>query len=469
MTPDHGWFHHAKLWILRQFVSWGMCSFLFFSILGFLVWDMVSQVRGILDLFCWWTLVIFSLLTKPWLGVTIFVCGFLLADVGAVCIHCRDQLEGCMGGDTCAFVASPAENAALVATVGALAVGASLKIGSMLPRAYLAVLPRSVLDSLLTLTRRVLPGAPISLAGKSVAALLKVTRDGSAPHKDVLAELSTLIPGATAEEKDTIRLAMEFVRNYKDIDKTSPSASAADGETVGVLRYLWALSGKIVQRGNSTATVSLERDAGASGSQRLSEKIHRPVSLEQFSDMLTTFAAICHALGVCNILLWTTFSRTVVFDVMLTENYSWQFAHELLMAYFEDIDASATLTFHSIITDGSTDRRRRLAEVTLKDHYPKAGIFRSGKGNGGGGPPGGDPSGGETKPWNGKFSRSNSQCCKDWNAGKKCTRLHPNGTCQFNHKCDCWIVGHGKDAICGSCEHRRVDCDHPDKGPRQTS
>jgi hypothetical protein len=281
---------------------------------------------------------------------------------------------------------------------------------------------------------------------------------GSAPKQDVLSELSTLIPGASAEERDTLKLAIDCVRSMQEVTKSS-GASSSSGEVVGVLRYLWALSGRIVLRGTSLVTVTLERDAGVSGAQRLSEKIYRPTSMEQFTDMLFTFAAICHALGLCNFLLWTSFSREVVFDTMLTENYTWQFAHELLLVYFEDIDKSATLNFHSIINDGSVDRRRRLAEVNTKAHYPKASIFRSGRSQD-------NPDGGEVT-WNGRFTKSNKQPCEDWNRGKTCSRLFPNGTCKFNHECNQWVKSKGKDGICGLC-HRRIDCDNPDKGPRQT-
>ena len=469
VLPNWALLHHLKLWVVRQIIRLGFAPFVVLSVTLFLVRDVWSHVTATMDLLCLWVLVLLSLLVKPWIGIVFFMSGFLLVDVGAVCMHCNDQLEGCMGGDTCAFVTGQNTNAALVATVGALATGAALSVGSMLPRPYLTVLTRSVLDSLLSLTRRVLPGASVSLAGKTVDQLLKVARDNSAPAADVLGELSTLIPGATPDERDQIKLAIEFVRTFKEVSKTSSTASSSSGEAVGVLRYLWALSGKIVLRGTSTVTVSLDREAGVSGSQRLSEKIHRPVTMEQFTDMLFTFAAICHALGVCNFLLWTSFARVVVFDVMLTEGYSWQFAHELLMVYFEDIDASSVLNFHSIVTDGSTDRRRRLAEVNVKDHYPKTPIFRPGGGGGGdgGGGPSGDGSG-TKKPWNGRFTKGSKQSCQDWNAGKSCTRLHPNGTCQYNHVCDRWLVGKGKDAVCGSCEHRRINCDNPDKGPRQT-
>ena len=459
-----GFFNHAKLWIVRQIVRWGLILCLVLSFLPFmvrLVWDHVTVLA---DVFCLWVLVIFSLLAKPWIGVTVFFSGFLVAEVGAVCIHCNDQLEGCMGGDTCAFVAGTNSNAVLVSTVGTLAVGAALSVGSMLPRAYLAVLTRSTLDSLLALTRRVLPGAAVSLAGKTIDQLLVHARDGSAPPRDIIGELSGLIPGASADERDMIKLAMDAVKAYNDFQKTPATTSSTTGETVGVLRYLWALSGKIVLRGNSTATIVLDRDAGVSGAQRLSEKIHRPESAEQFTDMLFTFAAICHALGVCNFLLWTTFARAVVFDVMLQEGYSWSFAHELLMVYFEDIDGSATLNFKTIMEDGSTDRRRRLAEVNLKTHYPKVDIFRPAVSNGDGGGGGG---GGGKKEWNGRFTKGNSQRCADWNAGNPCTRLHPNGTCRYNHICDHWIVGQGKDAMCGLA-HPRCKCTNPDKGTRQT-
>ena len=454
-----GYLFRVKLVMYRALFKMGTPFYLGLCVLPYLVFDCWSKLVAVADLIVAGLVMLVALVASPWVGVLLFVFGWTLAGVDAVCPHCKDQLPGCTGGETCAFVASQSTNALLATSTAVLAAGSAFQIGAMLPRSYLAVLTRGVLDSLLALTRRYLPGTSTSLTGKTVAELLQMSRDGSASRTDILNELGTLIVGGDADEREILRLAIDFVRAQQEVAKAGSSSNS--GETVGLLRYLWAVTGKIAVRGSSTATITLEREAGVSGVQRLSEKIHRPVSMEQFSDMMFTFAAICHALGICNILLWASFSHEVVFEPLLTENYSWQFVHELLLVYLEDIDASTSLTFHSVVTDGSTDRRRRMAEVACKVHYPNANIFRSG----------GKRTGledADAATHNGRYTKTSKQQCQDWNAGKTCTRLHPNGTCKFNHVCNQWVTNKGKDGICGSTTHARHECDNPHKGPRQT-
>ena len=388
---------------------------------------------------------VFSLLTVPVSSVR--------------CHHCFDQLAGCMGGETCGFVESPTANALLTAGAAAATAATSYKIAQLLPMPYLAVLTRTVLDSLLALAKRPSPGVVVNLEGKALKDLLQFAKDGTASAVDVLDELATLIPGATEEEQRAIELSIKYIEARKD----KGSDASARGETVGALRYVWALTGKIVSRTTLTASVTLEREGGSSTITRLSEKITRPKSMEQFSDMISTFTAICHVLGLCNLLLLTFLQREVVYDTMLRDGHPWQFAHELLLVYLEDIDLHPELNFSSVLKDGSVDRRHRTADVAMCQHYGLPSIFRSIST--------GSNSTVKTKDgvaWNGRSSEKATKACADFNLGKECTNLFANGTCRFKHCCDAWVTNKGKDGICGSTKHVRGTCDNPDKGARQT-
>ena len=414
---------------------------------------------------------IFTWMFSPILGIILFILGSLVEGAHSVCIHCHDQLPGCAGGETCAFVESQAHNAALSISAGVVAAGSAYKITSMLPRSYLAVITRSVLDTLLSMTRRYLPGTSVSLSGKSIGELLQIARDGSAPCADVLAELGGLIPGTTdADELNVLKLALDFLRIQMEMVKNSTSQPNSSGEVVGLLRYLWAISGKIVVRSTNVATLNVERDAsGISGSSRLTERIHWPVSMEQFSDMLFTFSSLCHALGVCNFLLMTVFMREVVFDAILREGYSWQFAAALLVVHLEEIDGSTTLNFSSILNDGSIDRRRRMADNAMVEHYKVHSIFRTG---GGKTPVSNGDKKGSPVEWNGRFTKNAKLLCQDYNNGKsECSsdKLYPNGTCKYKHACDAWVTDKGKDGVCGELDCKRAKCQNASRGARQTS
>ena len=415
-----------------------------FYVLLFIVWSLCfSQRKSPLSLNP--ILLILSLMFVPIQGVR--------------CHHCFDQLAGCMGGETCAFVESPATNALLTAGAATATAVSSYKIAQLLPMPYLSVLTRTVLDSLLALTKRPSPGAVVDLEGKTLKDLLRIAKDGTASAVDVLDELASLIPGASEEERRSIELSIKYIEARKD----KGSDGSARGETVGALRYVWALTGKIVSRTGLTASVSLEREGGSSTTTRLSEKITRPKSMEQFSDMISTFTAICHVLGLCNLLLITFLQREVVYDTMLRDGHPWQFAHELFLVYLEDIDLHPELNFNTVLKDGSVDRRHRSADVAMCQHYGLPSIFRStGTGSSS------TARTGDAAAWNGRSSERAAKACVDFNLGKECTHLFANGTCRFKHCCDAWVTNKGKDGICGSTKHTRNTCDNPDKGARQT-
>jgi hypothetical protein len=387
----------------------------------------------------------------PWRSVVVVALLLVtLPRAAAVCPHCFDQLDGCTGGDTCPFITGTAANIAAMTVGGA---SAAFSVTSLLPRDYMRVCTRTVLDTILARSRRPVPGATPDIRGWDLPKLMSAFKDGTVPRHEIISELTSLIPGSDAEQQGMLKLALEAMRMYKDTDVGSTRSA---NDTQGLLLLLWALAGRIVLRGSSVVTVSVENSDEPASTSRLTEKITRPETQLAFCERICAFTSVAHALGVCNVLASTRFFRVVAWDTMLRDKLSWQVAHELVLVYFEDIDNSTTLTFGSVIESGGQDSRLARAKVNAGEHFR---IFRP------------DPDenkdpGTSTLKWNGKDSPGAAQCCASHNLGNTHplkSLFSPSGKCRFKHGCDRYISEDGKQ--CGSTEHVRKDCSHSDAKP----
>ena len=111
------------------------------------------------------------------ISVAMLPCG-----QAVTCLTCKDQLDGCTGGNTCPFLAGPTSNVqALAAGAGTLLVAAKL-----FPREYLKVLTRSVLDTIKAVSKRSLPGDVPNISGWSVARLMAAFRHCTVPRPDIV-------------------------------------------------------------------------------------------------------------------------------------------------------------------------------------------------------------------------------------------------------------------------------------------
>ena len=152
----------------------------------------------------------------------------------------------------------------------------------------------------------------------------------------------------------------------------------------------------------------------------------------------------------------THFFRVVAYDTMLRDKLSWQISHELVLVYFEDMDNSTTLNFGNIIDNGGQDSRLSRAKVRAEEHFKGdggKGIFRDDEGNK------------QLIKFNGNDSKNATQCCVSWNLGNEHPQkaLFANGKCRYKHACDRYISDDGKQ--CGSTDHKRAGCTHPDAKP----
>ena len=61
---------------------------------------------------------------------------------------------------------------------------------------------------------------------------------------------------------------------------------------------------------------------------------------------------------------------------------------------------------------------------------------------------------------NGKFDTDTKQCCVDFNMGRPCKKLKPDGTCRFNHRCNQFVSDKGPKGVCFGTHARCNGCDY---------
>ena len=445
------------------YVTWRPKQHLFVSASGFgsMAWIVVSQMFGVcVDASAhaaWITRVVtegLSVLPSQYLSV--FMLFHLIGGAEAVTCHsCYDQLEGCTGGSSCPFLATPASNATNYIAAGITGLTAL----ALFPREWMASVTRSVLDTLMSVARRPLAGSPLDLANFNLSQLAQAFKDRTAPRSDVLYEMAALIPGASTAEQAEIRLTIDTLKMIASVEPDHDSTKRSSvGEAVGVLMMLWALAGKIGSRASDSVCLSVD-DASTSTSStasRLTEKMTRSTSEAAFCERMTIFSALAHGLGVANTLASVRFFKDVAYDLMLRDRLAWQVAQELVMVYLSDVDNSASLTIGNIFESGAQDNRLARAKTSASKHHPGLDIFRAVR-----------DSTKELKTgvkYNGKCTNTSDKFCISFNVGgdHSAKHLHADGACKFKHKCDSYVTGAGPDARCGG-DHPRKDCTNPDK------
>jgi hypothetical protein len=426
-----------------------------------MVWIVVSQMFGVcVDASAqaaWFARVVSEGLSVfPSQYLSVFMLFHLIGGAEAVTCHsCYDQLEGCTGGSSCPFLATPASNATNYIAAGITGLTAL----ALFPREWMASVTRSVLDTLMSVARRPLAGSPLDLANFNLSQLAQAFKDRTAPRSDVLYEMAALIPGASTAEQAEIRLTIDTLKMIASVEPDHDSTKRSSvGEAVGVLMMLWALAGKIGSRASDSVCLSVD-DASASTSStasRLTEKMTRSTSEAAFCERMTIFSALAHGLGVANTLASVRFFKDVAYDLMLRDRLAWQVAQELVMVYLSDVDNSASLTIGNIFESGAQDNRLARAKTSASKHHPGLDIFRAVR-----------DSTKELKTgvkYNGQCTNTSDKFCISFNVGgdHSAKHLHADGACKFKHKCDSYVTGAGPDARCGG-DHSRKDCTNPDK------
>ena len=398
----------------------------------------------------------------PWEVILILL---KLATADAVtCRTCFDQVTGCTGGDACPFLTTAAANGVLLIG-GAVAAGAAtaLVARDIFPLRFTRVLHRGILDSLLLVGRRPPPGTPVDISALTTAQLSDPVSTAGVELDTLLQEVASRLAAAGTQME--ISRLNAITTNLTARRKLHSGAQGAvdlgDGTStiVGVYRYCVVLALRIVRTKHTDVAVVTEGEKAGSEAEGSSSravppaKLSRPVSMAEFSAVLTVWTMLLAGLGVAPLLVSGAFLMDVVYDHINENTVSWQTAFELFLVYLEEVERTPgdEINLTNVYNRGAQDTfmrraRERTPKASLSDK--ERDIFRT-----------------DGVEWNGSWNRKSASTCITFNLGNKkhpASSLNERGGCKFNHACDQWVSDKGPHGRCGG-DHPRVKCDNPNK------
>ena len=364
----------------------------------------------------------------------------------AVCVHCKDSIFGCAGGDACPTVVDMALNLGIVRDKK---VGSTPKVGNLITQEMAAHFSRPVVDAIVGLACAPAVGSEIDFTAApydtSHQAVVQAALYGHCSVSEAASQLALRME-ASDDDRDLTKIKGA-------IDSLKIIGDSVISTSQGVFSFLWAKVSSILdKRGRGLVTLQLE--SAKAKASALSVTLVRPATEAKFFELVHLFMMIVVAVGLASYSVVAKFLDDVVFGT-LRMGEPWKVAHELSLIYLGELDESnvASVTIGTIFRRGGQDtlltQARRNAAV----------FFRA---RGANPQPDGPSDGDATVAPNGKFTPSSKKLCKDFNMGKKCSRLDSKGTCVFNHKCNQFVTDKGAGGVCFGDHARTSGCDYDD-------
>ena len=372
--------------------------------------------------------------------------------VGTICVHCKDSIPGCAGGDACPLVTTTAAN---VAAIAASSITKVPKLDVLLPPDWLATFTRQVSETVVGIACAPAQGTSIDFTGAGYTGATTVVNAfvcGHCTSEDASLELGRRLEGATeALAVDKLKAAIDLLRVATQKFSTTSHTQAG----YGVYTFVWAKIGAHIDALSSGVLRIANVPANAkSSSHDLTVKFRRPANEQEFYYRCHWFVRIISSLGIISFICVHQFIEDVVWYTIHRIQESWQVASELLLVYWDAIhnDPSRQLNLANVYRRGAGDtylaEARRNAAMFFR---PPAEGRRTGAEVG---------SGSATK-WNGSFTPTSKKPCIAFNLNQSHGKgsLDEAGCCQYNHVCMQWVSDKGPGGMCLG-KHRKSDCDY---------
>jgi hypothetical protein len=369
------------------------------------------------------------------------------SSVDAVCIHCKDTITGCGGGDNCpAFKAWTANTDIFKERK----IGGTPNVGHSLTAELASHFTRPVVEAVVGLACAPEMGKEINFEDAAYAKCSAIVQACAYGHCSAAEAMSVL----TRRMDDTDE-AIAISKLKAAMDAVKLQSESVVSSASGYLTFLWTkVSTVLGKRGSGVARIELNSEK--SKAQSLSATLVRPTTYEQFDEMRHYFMMVLVGLGISSYFIVAKFYDDVVY-ACLRMGESWQVAFELVGLYCRDIDRDPTRTLHL----GNAYQRGAQDTLLAEARRNAAAFFRT---------RGGEPR--DERPpitetgdkrgikHNGKFDTEAKQCCIDFNMGRPCKKLKPDGTCKFNHRCNQFVADKGAKGVCFGTHARCHGCDY---------
>ena len=373
---------------------------------------------------------------------------YLAYTEATVCPHCKDTISPAgHSAATCPLVVELNNNAAIFTNKR---LGSSPTVVHSLTHELAMQFTRPVIDAIVGLACAPVHGISVDFTDATYtqsSAVVKAAVYGHCSFAEASAVLSERLDAATNP------LDIEKIRGAMDTLK-SASESAVNTAT-GTFLFIWAKVSNVISK-RMDFTYKLEA-AGKAKATSHTATLVRPETEAEFYEMSHLFVMTVIALGLASATIVMKFMDDVVFaTVRMRETF--KVAHELLIVYLREMDFDPARSLHM----GNVFRRGGQDTLMSEARRNAAASFRT---------CGGTPQlEGATKQDtknpkpdikpNGKSDDTSKKPCPDFNAGRPCKKLKPDGTCVFAHRCNQFVSDKGPGGYCFGAHARCTGCNY---------
>ena len=366
-----------------------------------------------------------------------------------VCPHCKDTiLPAGHVATACPLITELNANAVIFNTKK---LGTSPTVIHSMTHELAMQFTRPVVDAIVGLACAPTQGTSIDFTDAAYTqanAVVKAAVYGHCSFAEAASVLSERLDSAVDS------LAVEKIRGAMDTLK-SASESAVNSAT-GTFMFVWAKVSNVISK-RTDFTFKLEA-AGKAKASSHSATLVRPETEAEFYEMSHLFIMTVIAIGLASATIVIKFIDDVVFaTIRMRESFG--VAHELLLLYFREMDFDPARLLHmgNVFRRGGQDtllsEARRNAAAFFRTCGANPRVLRGATDVK---PENPKP---DAKP-NGKDDPSSKKPCPDFNAGRPCKKLKPDGTCVFAHRCNQFVSDKGPNGYCFGSHARCVGCDY---------
>ena len=372
-----------------------------------------------------------------------------LVIIEAVCPHCKDTiLPAAHAATACPLIIELTKNADIFTKK---TLGSSPTVAYSMTHELAMQFTRPVVDAIVGLACAPVQGVQIDFTDATYSqanAVVKAAIYGHCSFSEATAILAERLDGAADQ------LAVDKIRGAMESLKTA--GESAVNSATGTLLFIWSKVSNVLPK---RTDFTFKLDAGKSKATSLSVTLVRPANESEFYEVTHLFIMTIVALGVASYTIVAKFIDDVIFGTTRMKE-SFKVAHELVLLYFREIDMDPARALHM----GNVFRRGGQDTLLSEARRNAAAFFRVGGGilqpNGTIADKVGDIKFNKDLKPNGKSDESSKKPCPDFNAGRPCKKLKPDGTCSFAHKCNQFVSDKGPNGYCFGSHARCVGCDY---------
>jgi len=378
------------------------------------------------------------------------IVGSNLYTVSAVCPHCKDTIlpAGHLAA-ACPLIVELTKNADIFATKK---LGSSPTVAYSMTHELAMQFTRPVVDAIVGLACAPVQGVQIDFTDATynqASAVVKAAVYGHCSFAEASAVLAEKLDAATSIE------AIEKIRGAMDSLKSA--GETAVHSATGTFLFVWAKVSNVISK-RSEFSYKLEAVAKSKSAVH-SVTLVRPEKESEFYEMTHLFIMTVIALGLASATIVIKFIDDTVFGaIRMGEPFT--VAHELVLCYFREMDFDPARLLHM----GNVFRRGGQDTLLSEARRNAAAFFRVGGGNlqpkGNNDDKLGNIKTVKTIKPNGKSDESSKKPCPDFNGGRPCKHLKPDGTCTLAHKCNQFVSDKGPGGYCMGPHARCTGCDY---------